>query len=572
MRSSTVAGYKDLFPNGGKGYESFVEALPSDVIICVLIALNNELTSDEETFNLQKRIFQALSKRFTYKQKSELTKAINQFIVKTKGEYSGYIFGRRYLIATIIKELNNYRQCPGYIDNPIDEYNLFKAYLIGVDEVNLRDHSFINFKKLDKADPLTKYKLLWLPLLNQWEWNERVNIIFETFKLLCFLKYVKVKYKDYLKVYLNGLDFKSIEQLLGSFNQVNKSTYVDDKNAMLRKLAYIAPQADVVQTHLLQQTINKRIGESEITISDIRKFPLYYKDGRGYMIIDSSTYHKKNYRGPFFELRLNTNLKDKENFNTYSTNISDELEKTCLSPILTLLANAKADVLHFDDNTISVPDGYIRIGNSIFLFEYKAYFFPETLTNNPEFGAIKKYIDERFVKSDKGKDKGITQLKNQIEIINSKGFDFDMGVNENNNEINIYPILVHQDFQFSMPGINHYLNELFMESLKTINTPFLIQPVLLVNLEVLLDMAICSKDCSYLQKAAQDYHEFVGEHHLKYQKNAQKDDFLKAHLSFDQLYNTKMIKKLDDPNSIKPYLNKLLEIAGISLSEFKKPL
>lgn len=30
-----------------------------------------------------------------------------------------------------------------------------------------------------------------------------------------------------------------------------------------------------------------------------------------------------------------------------------------------------------------------------------------------------------------------------------------------------------------------------------------------------------------------------------------------------------MIKKLDDPNSTKPYLNKLLEIAEISLYEFK---
>jgi len=572
MQSSTVAGYKDLFPNGRRNYTSFVEAIPSDIVISVLIALNNELNSEEETFELQKRIFRALTKRFTDKQKEELAKTLNRFRAKTDDQYSGLIFGRRYLIATIIKELNNYRQCPNYIDNPIDEYHLFKAYLIVVDEVNQRDHRFIDFKKLDKTDPLSRYKLLWLPLINQWEWYERVNIIFETFKLLCFLKYVKVMYNDYLKEYLNGLDFKSIEQLLGSFNQVNKSTYVDDKDALLRKLAYIAPQPNVVQTHLRQQTINQRIGESEITISDVRKFPLYYKDGRGYMIIDNYTYHKKNYRGPFFELRLNTSLKDKESFNTYSTNISDELEKSCLSPILTLLSNSKADVLHFDDKTTSVPDGYVRIGNKIFLFEYKAYFFPETLTNYPEFDAIKKYIDERFVKSDRGKDKGITQLQTQIEILSKKGFEFDQDIRENTNEIKIYPILVHQDFQFSMPGVNYYLNELFKEKLKTMDTSFQIESVLLVNLEVLLDMAICGNDFTYLETSVQEYQRFLAEHTSKYQRNGEKDDFFKSHLSFDQLYNTKMIKKLDDPNSTIPHLDKLLEIAEISLDEFKEPI
>ena len=85
-------------------------------------------------------------------------------------------------------------------------------------------------------------------------------------------------------------------------------------------------------------------------------------------------------------------------------------------------------------------------------------------------------------------------------------------------------------------------------------------------------MAICSKDFTYLEASIHDYWRFLREHTSKYQRNAQKDDFLKAHLSFDQLYNTKMIKKLGDPNSTKPHLVKLLEIAGISLDEFKEPI
>ncbi|MGB4774112.1 MAG: hypothetical protein WBP45_02980, partial [Daejeonella sp.] len=238
MRLSIVAGYKNLFPNGRKAYESFVEGIPSDVVISFFIALNNELNSNEQNIDLQKRIYLTLTKRFSNKQKQELSNAFKRFRIKTEGRYEGPIFARRYLIEVVIKELNNYRNCPHYIYDPIDEYNLFKAYLLAVDEVNARDHNPINLKKEDSLSP---YPLLWLSILNQWEWNEKTNIIFETFKLLCFLQYVKFQYNGYLKEYINSLGFKSISQLLESFNQINNSTYIDNKGSILRKLVYINP-------------------------------------------------------------------------------------------------------------------------------------------------------------------------------------------------------------------------------------------------------------------------------------------------------------------------------------------
>ena len=157
--------------------------------------------------------------------------------------------------------------------------------------------------------------------------------------------------------------------------------------------------------------------------------------------------------------------------------------------------------------------------------------------------------------------------------MNANGFNFDANIKDySSNQITIYPILVHQDFQFSMPGVNHYLNELFVENMKAVEIPFKVEPVLLVNLEVLLDMAICSKDLSYLMSAVHDYYQFLGDHNLRFQKYGLKNDFLKSHLSFDQLYNTTFIKNLDNPKSIKPHLNKLLALAKISLEDFKRPL
>lgn len=572
MNTSTVAGYKDLFPKGNKSYNHFVKDIPSEIIISFFIAINNELDSNEEAFGIQQRVYNAFTRRFSKKQNHELINSFNRFYLKTNRRYEGLMFGRRYLLELIAKELANYRKCPEYEDKIIDEYNLFKAYLVVVDEINARDHTFINFNGLDKTDPLFKYNLLWLPTLNQWEWNEKANIIFERFKLLCFLKYAKKNYYIYLKEYLEALNFDSIGKLLSSFDQVSKMSFVEDNDAMLKKLVYLKTSPNVESSHLEQQSINQLIGKENISISDIRKFPLFFKEGRGFMVIDHSTYHKKTYRGPFFELRTNTSLIEKEDFNSYSKNVSDELEKKCLQPIIDILVGAIADVKHFDDETISVSDAYIRIGNKIFLFEYKAYFFPEKLTNLPNFDDIKSHIDKKFVKNEKRKNKGINQLKAQIEIINGTGFHFDLGVKEKLLDIVIYPILIHQDFQFSLPGITDYLNNLFREAIMDSHFEFSVKSLIIVDLEVLLDIATSGKDILYFESLIKIYDKYIEVNKGKLQTKASQENFLNAHVSFDQLYNTKLIKRSEDPSHTKNILKDLLRFADISLDEFNKPL
>jgi hypothetical protein len=572
MNSITVAGYKDLFPKGNKTYDNFTKGIPSDVVVSFFVALNNELDSREERFELQERIYKAFTARFTLKQDQELFNAFRQFIPKTNGQYGGLIFGRRYLLELIAKEVNNYRECSDYEDHPVDEYNLFKAYLTIVDEINERDHIFINFKNLDKGNPSNKYRLLWLPILNQWEWNETVNLVFELFKLLCFLKYAKANYLEYLKEYLDALGFKTIGNLLSSFHQVTKLTYVEDKNALLKKLAYLNTSPSDNITHLSHLAINQRIGEEKVTISDVRKFPLYHKKGRGFMVIDRNTYFKKIYRGPFFELRTNTSLEKKQKFNEYSKSVSDDLEKQCLKPIIELFVGNASQVTHFDDGSANIPDAYVRLDNKIFLFEYKASFFPESITNSPNFDDIKAHIDLKFIKNQNDKAKGINQLKKQIDIIGEKGFHFDEDIKNKYENLLIYPIIVHQDFQFAMPGITDYLKTEFHEVIKEINGDILIKPLIMVDLAILFDIAFSGKDINYFELLIEKYDSYIAENINRFIKSGLQEDFLNSHVSFDQLYHTKLIKKSENPDSTHNFLTDLLRKAEISLDEFNKPL
>ncbi|SDL55589.1 hypothetical protein [Pedobacter antarcticus] len=125
--------------------------------------------------------------------------------------------------------------------------------------------------------------------------------------------------------------------------------------------------------------------------------------------------------------------------------------------------------MHFDDSSKNVPDGYIRVDSTVFLFEYKAYFFPEKLATEPDFGKLKTYFDQRFIVNEKGKEKGIHQLRKQISIIHDGGFDFDPEVKQllETGDLTIFPIIVFNDFYFSINGLNVHLAQTLTHSSST---------------------------------------------------------------------------------------------------------
>ena len=92
------------------------------------------------------------------------------------------------------------------------------------------------------------------------------------------------------------------------------------------------------------------------------------------MVIDEAVYAKKQYRGPFFELRNQSALKKKMGFNEYSSAISkDVIEGVFFQAVLKSLKTGKHEVLYFDDGSDLVPDAYRR-KNKIVSFPRKTTF------------------------------------------------------------------------------------------------------------------------------------------------------------------------------------------------------
>ncbi|WP_431199635.1 hypothetical protein ACQ86K_01205 [Mucilaginibacter sp. P19] len=585
MKSSIVPGYKDLFADQNESYSKLVSGISSEMVIRVMSALNNELNGTGGLQGNQAAIFADFTKRFTHEQRGDLKDRLNAFTEKLGEDSVVVFFGPRYFMTMILKELNSYRTSEEN-DDPAIEYQLFKAYLLIIDEVAEKDHQAIDFKSLIPGDPDNLLRIMWLPTINQFEYNEKCSQLFETYKSMCFFRFmVNSKYKHYLKEYLAALHFKSVGRYLKSFDQINKTVQHTDPNAaMLKRLNYIVPDDGVDQTHLQRLSVNLK-EKDHFDLLDIKVAPLCYAaDRKGYMVIDYNYSNKKIFKGAFFEICHTTSLtqnpdyddkKRQKIFNTYSKDVSDEFEKQYFKPVMQLFSGDTNDLVYFDDGTPSCPDCYIRVGNKVILFEYKAYVFQDELIKNPDFAKLNAYLDKKFVQSENDQPKGVGQLVNQIELFIKQSFTFDKELYRlhEDGDIMIFPVIVYSDFNFSLPGVNNYLNYKMMRLLQEVKGQRLtIAPLVMINLETILDLAVTDKNMIDLGSGFLNYFEFLQQSQAFLAAQPTQNNFMRANMSFDEFYNAYLIEPTTDKTLVPKKMRELLILSGIDIDEFNKAL
>lgn len=577
MKMILVPGYTELFGESTQKYEDLIGKIPSEVIISVLITLNNELNAPLPDEKNQDRLRALVSERFSETDSNKLNTAYYRFIRKAQGAYRKDVFGRRYLLEMILKELNQFRSFEITDTTGEDEYNILLGYLLTIDEVNKKDYDLFKEAEQFKSDPLYEYRMLWTPNISQIEFSEKPNPIYELFRLLAFLRFALQNFKSYLTEYTRSFGFKNISQLIGSINQIVQTTLQYRENEILKKLTYIVPNELLDNSHLNSQSVNNIIGTKEkIWLADLRKFPLFDNKRNGYMVIDEDIYKKKAYKGPFFELYYNTTLQKNKSFNTYSTEISSGvLEQLCFQNILKAFPKREHDVLHFDDASESVPDCYFRHNKSIILIEFKGYLFRDDLSANPNFDNIKQYIDERFVANEKGKAKGVGQILNQLTLLKDNKYDFDTDFKNklHQKSIVIYPVIVHAEFHFSMPGISEYLNEILQSKIdEETKNHFEIKPLVLINLEVLFHFLFHQGNFLKLIELIGRYYKILQSRKQFLTKQPGIDSFLRSKSSFDEIYRSILLAEIEKVHKTADSPIDLVEIVGITQEELDEVL
>lgn len=103
------------------------------------------------------------------------------------------------------------------------------------------------------------------------------------------------------------------------------------------------------------------------------------------------------------------------------------------------------------------PDLYLRIGRKVLLVESKDSLFANSVRNSNEPDMIRKNIDERF----NSPKKGIGQLHKVIDNLRQyKEIEQDLRSFKNRN-LEIYPLIVYTDSNWSLNGVYHYLRNEF---------------------------------------------------------------------------------------------------------------
>jgi hypothetical protein len=570
MRSQTVPSYGHLFQDK-IGYPTLLNGLSQESVITICIALINELSINEEKYSLQKRIYSELSVTFSPEEKAATDSALTAFW-KTINMDFGVLFHRSYLLKMILRELNSFRAFDDSEEIP-KEFAFFKAYMHLVTDINREQAQKIDFKNLSDDKMERTLEFLWKPTISIYEFNEKPNLPFELFRLMTFLNFARENYHEALGEYLQINHQKSIGNLLHSFNQVNKTAMAVDANARLKRLAYLNPDPNVDTTHLERQAINK-VTKSEYTIADLKAYPLYLTSKRGYMVIDPDYYMRKNYYGPFFEIRNQTSLKDKISFNSYSSQVSQALEANCFRPIFTMLCEGLNGKLKTDDRSPNAPDGYFRIGKLIFVFEYKASIFHEALSQTTDIKKISAFIDQKFVSSE-GSQKGITQLEQKLTVLASGGYEDDkLTFNDDEEKYRVYPVIVHHDFYFSLPGVNNYLQSKFNIS-DVGNKNLEVMPLLIMNLVIMYELLTKNINITILDRMFVDYYNFLSDKKKKLHSELgdKTNIFLEANMSFDEYFNQYILKYISmAPDDIaKSILSELFNRARISFDVFNEP-
>jgi len=540
-----VPGYRDLFGEPTQPYEEWMRNIPSPLGALIAITLNRELDLSQNP-KIQFNLMQKMAWRFSQEQRITVAKGFQRYRARTQGRYKNEFFERWYLLEMVIRELNRNANFEPVDMGPQQEYNLFMAYALNIEEVNAKQGALLKAAAQSEKDDLFPYRMVWTGLIYQFQFQERTDPAYEFYKLASILLYAKEKYRPQLKQYLSAMGMTSIGQLMGSFAQIATGAIQPGDDPFLPSLKYYHPLPGVDDSHLRASAINLNLPAKGKT-SDLRKFPMFYRPEKGYAVIDQGFYFKKIYRGTQFDLRSNTDLASVDG-GVYNSDIAEYvLEKRCFKHILTTFKKSEREQLHFDDKTDNSPDAFHDYKRQGILWEFKGNMVPDKLLEKPSFDSFKAYIDDRLVQNSDGKRKGVSQQAHLIDLM-AKGqapWYKPAQTAKGGKKQQLFPVLCFDDYYFTMPAVNQYLNDIFQEQLTDdARRVFDIMPVTLITLDVLFFICIRKSNFGEIKDYITRYWNIIEGRKRKYQKSGQPADLLPSMASFDEIFHTIMLENL----------------------------
>lgn len=370
-----------------------------------------------------------------------------------------------------------------------DKTRLFKAYLIVCDEY-LEQKGLISQTGDYTAEDMLRYYMPFALKLNTVLSikDPLIELIKSKWFLVDFAS-VDKQVAKYVDAYVSEKKCNSTSYMLSLFNLSSKLINNEQRTNVI-KLA--SDDKQFLGDFLDNFCINT---DNEANVVNIQKKPLYKVDMDTYCVLYVKFFVDKFFHSMLFDIAKVCEKQGLINaakgpaYVQLKQQVGQKFTEQYLfyRVIDKILADYKFQKMTGDEMLKlgqGLPDYYARKARRVFLFEFKDVQLNNEIVKSGNYGTIITAIEKTFVKSDKGRPKGVTQLVNDIE----SHLQEMVGENFESQTLSVYPVLVYTDSSLDIDGFNYYLNNRFREILshRKINSNIVVKDLVMVNIDTLI--------------------------------------------------------------------------------------
>jgi hypothetical protein len=230
-------------------------------------------------------------------------------------------------------------------------------------------------------------------------------------------------------------------------------------NQNLSKISYVNVSNINLKNYFSKILINNYL-DKKTSVETIKRNPILQINDN-YLILDWNFFFIGFYYKVNFDLLTIYNNKIKKiSYPDYKSIMSKKIsEEIMFRYIIRKIAPPLKNhiSLVFEEDKQGFPDCYLRIGNKIFVIEFKDYDIEDKVLESYNFTLIKDKFDDKFIS------KGVNQLSNFIKNFTLSNANYDERISAIKQKLEFVPIIVVSEDFFSLPSFENYLSKRFVE-------------------------------------------------------------------------------------------------------------
>lgn len=484
-------GYKDIYDDyDNVDIHSLLAGIPTVSLLNFVIERNNRVIYSPGSGDKQRQMLDETCKYLDRDTRKKVRKFMDR---QLRSNYQiNYIdnTGCILFMGLALQNFTPYAPDDSELSICRDEYEaVFKAMIYcnqrWIDEQQKGIRAVSNSSQVDIS------MLTDLPIV---EFKQHKDFIVQLYKACCFFDFCEQspKYLEDLKTFCAQRAVSHWEEyllkLFGFLRASIENPYIKLPKGTLGDLSSFFDQ------YIINMEDCGNLWEGHNALQYFRDHFLLKVSPDTYLLTNANFLIDKFYQGMRFDFfkALEGTSSRYENYPNFSTCLAQDFSESHL--FLRLIRqiyneNLNALILAGEDfrqqGITAEPDLYLRIGECLFLFEYKDVTLGDSIKYSHTISRIKEGICDRICRYDKKK-KGAGQLLYNIDRIFTKDLvrDIDPDIDM---VLKVYPIIVTTDRSFSAIGVNQFVIQEFSKWMKSpLSIPCLVTVPIIMGLDTLI--------------------------------------------------------------------------------------